>query len=247
LAAITRQPSAISASPALRMLFAHTVATSALIMAVAPLMTFRMMQDLDFSPLEYGIGIGVPCVGGLLGARVSRPLVARFGLRAVLLGAGVLRLPGVLGLAFVGPGLPGLLVFMVSQLDLIVGSGIFNPAFATLRLQLSGERTTARVLTAWKIGGQVGIAAATLLGAVLAAATNAQAAVVTAGVALVGTAFFLPWRTSHVPASTDVETDDEDDDQTPVEAPVATTAETGPEKGAETRPEAQAGAGSAHG
>ncbi|RFU39848.1 MFS transporter [Actinomadura logoneensis] len=201
----------IAASRDLRLLFAHTVLTGALIMAVAPLMTFRMMGDLGFSPLEYGIGIGVPCLGGLLGARVSRPLVARFGSRAVLLGAGVLRLPGVLGLAFVGPGPSGLLVFMVAQLDLIVGSAIFNPAFATLRLQLSGERTTARVLTAWKIGGQVGIAAATLLWAVLAAATDAGTAVATAGVALAGTAFFLPWRPRPTPApehdpQTDVQT-----------------------------------------
>ncbi|WP_157430084.1 MFS transporter [Actinomadura oligospora] len=197
----------IAADRELRLLFAATVLSNSLIMAVSPLMTFRMIDDLGFSPLEYGLGVGVPCLGGLLGARVSRPLVARFGLRAVLVGSGAGRLPGLLGLALVGPGPLGLLVFMVSQLDLIVGSGIFTPAFATRRLELSGDRTTARVLTAWKVGGQVGIAAATLAWAGLAAATGARTAVAVAGVLVMGSVVFLPWRTPAAPAQPEAESE----------------------------------------
>lgn len=184
----------IAASRELRRLFATSVSVGGLIMAVAPLMTYRMIHDLGFSPLEYGLSIGVPCLGGVLGGRISRPLVARFGLRRVLLVSGAARLPGVLGLAFVRPGLPGLLIVMVSQLALIAGSAVFTPAFATRRLQLAGERTTARVLTAWKIGSQIGIASCTLVWAALAAATDARTAVLTAGVLLLATVVLLPWR-----------------------------------------------------
>ncbi|MFC5179943.1 MFS transporter [Actinomadura harenae] len=191
----------IAANRELRTLFIGTVLYSALVMAVSPLMTFWMLNDLGFSPLEYGLGVGVPCLGGLLGARVSRPLVTRFGMRRVTVVSGVLRIPGLLGLAFVGPGPVGLLVFMVSQLGLIAGSGVFSPAFATRRLELSGERTTARVLTAWKIGGQVGIASATLLWAGLATVTDVRTAVAIAGVALLPTAVFLPWRATGSVAS----------------------------------------------
>ncbi|MFC4910315.1 MFS transporter [Actinomadura gamaensis] len=191
----------IAASGELRRLFAVTVLGNSLIMAVAPLMTYRMLHDLGFSTLEYGLSIGVPCLGGFVGGRLSRPLVARFGLRRVLVAAGIGRLPGLLGLAFVGPGLPGLLTVMVSQLDLIVGSAIFSPAFATRRLQLAGERTTARVITAWKIASQVGIASCTLLGGMLASGATARTAIVVAGAAALGTAAFLPWRAPETGAS----------------------------------------------
>lgn len=224
----------IAAVRELRVLFALNVTTGALIMAVAPLMTYRMLHDLGFSPLEYGIGIGVPCLGGIVGARVSRPLAARFGVRNVLLGSGLARLPGLLGLAFVGPGLPGLLVFMLAQAGLIITSGIYSPAFATRRLQLAGERTTARVLTSWKIGGQLGTATATLLWAGLAAVTDAQTAVATAGVLILGTAAFLPWRTSYTTTPSEA--------STPEPTPEASTPEPTPEAPASaSATEAQAG------
>ncbi|MEV5574906.1 MFS transporter [Spirillospora sp. NPDC052269] len=234
----------IATNRELRMLFAASTLSNSLIMAVAPLMTFRMMNDLGFSPLEYGLGVGVPCVGGLLGARLSRPLVARFGMRAVLIVSGAGRLPGLLGLAFVGPGLPGLLVFMLAQGDLIVGSAIYSPAFATRRLQLSGERTTARVLTAWKVGGQVGIAAATLVWAGLAAATDARTAVAVAGVLIMGTVVFLPWRTSDAPPQSEHEAESGAEGESDHEAESGHGAEPGHDAESEHEP-AKAEAGTA--
>ena len=59
-------------------------------------------------PWQYGLAFAVPCLGGLLGARLSRRLVARFGRHQVMRTAGTVRACLPVGLAFIGPGVAGL-------------------------------------------------------------------------------------------------------------------------------------------
>lgn len=184
----------IAADRELRLLFANTVLVAALIMATAPLLTYLMLHDLGFTTLQYGLAFGVPCLGGILGARLSRPLVRRYGRRRILLGFGVARALWLVGLSFTGAGTAGLLVVMATELGIIACMGVFNPVFATYRLERLEDGQTARVLTAWKISSRTAIAVATALGGVLAGLTSARAAIATAGVLLVATAFLLPWR-----------------------------------------------------
>ena len=55
-----------------------------LIMATAPLLAVLMLGELGFAPWQYGLAFAAPCVGGLLGSRLARRLVARFGQHRVL-------------------------------------------------------------------------------------------------------------------------------------------------------------------
>lgn len=95
----------ILASPVLRPLVFHTVLVNALIMV--PLLTVLMLGPLGFAPWRYALAFSVPCLGGLLGSWIARPLVARFGRHRVLHASGILRACWPLGLAFVGPGTAG--------------------------------------------------------------------------------------------------------------------------------------------
>ena len=70
----------ILADPTLRALFFNTVLVAGLILATAPLLAVLMLGELGFAPWQYGLAFGAPCVGGLLGARLSR--TARRALRA---------------------------------------------------------------------------------------------------------------------------------------------------------------------
>ncbi|GAA1011831.1 MFS transporter [Acrocarpospora pleiomorpha] len=184
----------IAADRVLRLLFANTVLVAALIMATAPLLLYLMLNDLGFTPLQYGLGFGIPCLGGLVGARLSQPLVQRFGQRDILLTFGVTRVLWLAGLAFVGPGTPGLLVVMAVEGAMIFCMGVFNPVFATYRLRSAPHDAVARVLTAWTISTRTAIAAATALWGVLAGLTSARTAITIAGILLIGTAILLPWR-----------------------------------------------------
>ncbi|MEV0830503.1 MFS transporter [Nonomuraea rubra] len=183
---------AIAADRDLRLLFANSVLVNALIMATAPLLLHLMLNDLGFTPLEYGLGFGVPCLGGIVGARLSRPLVRRFGERRILLGFGAARAVWLVGLVFVGPGTGGLLVVMAVEMAMITCVGVFNPVLVTYRLRRPPKETLARVLTAWTISSRAAIAAATALWGVLAGVVGGRAAIAVAGVLLIGTTALLP-------------------------------------------------------
>ena len=81
----------ILAHPALRALFFNTILVNGLIMATAPLLAVLMLGQLGFAPWQYGLAFGAPCIGGLIGSRLSPRIVARWGRHRVLLTAGTLR------------------------------------------------------------------------------------------------------------------------------------------------------------
>jgi MFS-type transporter involved in bile tolerance (Atg22 family) len=183
---------AILAHPTLRRLFLNTVLTNGLIMAPAPVLAVLMLGDLGFAPWQYGLALATPCVGGLVGARLAPRLAARFGGHEVLLAAGTLRACWPLGLVLIHPGPTGLLLVFVVELGLITCIGVFNPLFATYRLDQLPPDRVARTLAAWSISGTTTTAAATALWGLLAAATGPRAAIAVAGVLLLATPLLLP-------------------------------------------------------
>ncbi|WP_449062125.1 MFS transporter [Planomonospora algeriensis] len=182
----------ILASPALRPLFFNTVLVNGLIMAASPLLAVLMLGDLGFAPWQYGLAFGVPCIGGLIGSRLARPLLARFGQHRVMLTAGTLRACWPLGLAFVGPGPTGLLLVVAVEFGLITCMGAFNPVFATYRLQQLPPDRIARTLSAWSITSKTTIAALTGAWGLLADLTSPRTAIAIAGLLLLATPLLLP-------------------------------------------------------
>ncbi|ALG10249.1 MFS transporter [Kibdelosporangium phytohabitans] len=185
---------AILRDPWLRLMLANGVMANSLIMATAPLLLYRMVHELGFTPLAYGLALGISCLGGLLGARLSRPLVRRFGERAILLGFGVARTVWLIGLGFIGTGVAGLALVIAVQFSMITCIAVFNPVFATCRLNRAPDDKVARVLTAWTITSRTGIAALTAGWGVLAAFTSASTAMAVAGGLMLLTSALLPWR-----------------------------------------------------
>ncbi|MFD5845658.1 MFS transporter [Streptomyces chartreusis] len=180
--------------PTLRPLFLNTVLVNSLIMASAPLLAVLMLGRLGFAPWQYGLAFAVPCLGGLLGSRLSRRLTARHGSHRILLAAGTLRACWPVGLAFVGPGTPGLLLVMAVELGLITCAGVFNPVLATSRLELTPPDRVTRTLAAWSISTRTATAATTALWGWLAALTGPRTAIALAGALLLATPLLLPWH-----------------------------------------------------
>lgn len=184
--------------PALRPLFFNTVLVSGLIMATSPLLAVLLLGRLGFTPWQYGLAFAVPCVGGLIGARLARRLVARFGQHKVLFTAGTLRACWSLGLVFVRPGTAGLVLIMAVELGLITCMGVFNPVFATYRLDRTAPDRITRTLSAWSVTSKATTAALTGLWGLLAALTGPRTAIAVAGLLLLTTPLLLP-RHAHAP------------------------------------------------
>ncbi|MFJ8467340.1 MFS transporter [Streptomyces swartbergensis] len=188
----------ILADPALRPLFFNTVLANSLIMAASPPLMVLMVDDLRFAPWQYALAFAVPCTGGLLGSRLAPRLVERFGRHRVMLTAGVLRACWSLGLAFVGPGWAGLALVMVVEFGLITCCAVFNPVFATYRLERTPADRVIRTLSAWSATGKATTAAVTALWGLLAHLTGPRTAIALAGVFLLFTPVLLP-RRDHTP------------------------------------------------
>ncbi|MFB7513366.1 MFS transporter [Streptomyces sp. NPDC056144] len=184
----------ILAHPLLRPLFLHTLLVNGLIMATAPLLAVLTLGPLGFAPWQYGLAFAVPCLGGLLGARLAPGLVERFGRRRVLLVAGTLRVCWPVGLVLVRPGPAGLLLVMGVEFALITCIGVFNPVFAAHRLRLTENGLVARTLTAWSVSGKAVTAGLTALWGGLAGLVGVRGAIGLAGVLLLATPLLLPWR-----------------------------------------------------
>ena len=189
----------ILTNPALRLLFVNNMLVNCLIMATEPLLAVLMLSRLGFAPWQYLLAFATPCVGGLIGSRLARRLVARFGQRKVMLVAGTARACWSLGLAFVRPGAAGIVLVFAVQLGLITCIGVFNPVFATYRLSLTEKDRVARTLSAWSVSTSATIAAATALWGVLASVTSPRVAIAVAGLLMLGTPLVLPWRDRAAP------------------------------------------------
>ncbi|WP_442933694.1 MFS transporter [Micromonospora sp. CPCC 206060] len=184
----------ILADRELRPLFLNTVTVNALIMATEPLLAVLLLSDLGWPAWQYGLAFGLPCIGGFIGAQFAPRLQARYGRRRVLLVSGVLRALWPVGLFFVMPGVIGVVMVIGVELGLIICMGVFNPLFATERLERVPAEWVGRVLVAWNVTSTGTIAALTALWGVLATVTDARIAIGVAGVLLLATPLLLPRR-----------------------------------------------------
>ncbi|MGW2780093.1 MFS transporter [Streptomyces populi] len=184
----------VLADPTLRPLFFNTALFNGLVMAVQPLLAVLMLGRLGFAPWQYGLAFAAPSIGGLLGSRLARPLVTRFGQHRVLVASGALRAIWPLGLAFLGPGTGGLALVAGVELGLIFCCGVFNPVSSTCRLERTANDRVARVLTAWAVTTKASTALLTALWGVLGALLGPRTAIALAGVLLLATPLLLPRR-----------------------------------------------------
>jgi MFS family permease len=180
--------------PMLRPLFFNTILVGGLIMATAPLLAVLMLGDLGFSPWQYGLAFGAPCIGGLAGARLANGLAVRFGRHKIMLAAGVLRACWSVGLAFVFSGSGGLALVIAVQFGLVTCMGVFNPVLAAYRLEQTPADRVARTLAAWSVTSSAAIAGMTALWGALAAVIGPRMAIAVAGVLMLATPFLLPRR-----------------------------------------------------
>ncbi|WP_328868885.1 MFS transporter [Streptomyces sp. NBC_00287] len=178
----------------LKRLFLNSILVSGLIMATVPLLSVLLLGQYHFPAWQYGLAFGIPALGGFVGARLSARLVNRYGRHRVMIVSGWLRSLFPLGLAFVRPGIAGLLTVIIVEGLLITCMGIFNPIYATERLQRTPADRTAQVLSTWSALSRLLQAALMVVWGMLATLTSPLTAITVSGVLLLATPLLLPKR-----------------------------------------------------
>ncbi|MFI6240067.1 MFS transporter [Micromonospora sp. NPDC050795] len=182
------------AHPGLRALYLNQLLVAGLIMATEPLLAVLLLGELGFAPWQYGLAFAVPCVGGLIGSRLARRVVARHGQHRIIRAVGTLRAIWLIGLAFVQSGVVGLATVITVEFAIIISMSLFNPVLATYRLEQTPKDRIVRTLSAWSIGSSATIAALSALGGLLAQATSPRTAITVAGLVILVSPLLLPRR-----------------------------------------------------
>ncbi|MFC1431723.1 MFS transporter [Streptacidiphilus sp. N1-3] len=180
--------------PGLRPLFCNAMLFGGSVMMTSPLMAVLMLRDLGLTPWQYGLALGLPCLGGVLGSRLTTPLTRRHGLRRVLLLSGVVRAPWIVLLPLAPTGAAGVSTIVAVDFGLLLAAGVFNPSFATYRMEATPDAFMSRVATAWSVGSKTSQAIFMVVGGLLASAVGVRGALLVAGVLCMTSTLLLPWR-----------------------------------------------------
>lgn len=176
-------------------------------MMTSPLMAVLMLDDLGLAPWQYGLALGLPCLGGVLGSRLTPLLTQRFGQRRILLLSGVARTLWTILLPLTPSGALGVFVIVAVDFGLLFSAGVFNPSFTTYRMAATPDAFMSRVATSWSVGSKTCQAAFMIAGGLIAATAGVRGALLIAGLLCMASALLLPWRkarfsTGHAPAPT---------------------------------------------
>ncbi|MDR6978354.1 MFS family permease [Streptomyces sp. 3330] len=180
--------------PGLRALFFNSLLFGGSIMMTSPLMAVLMLRDLGLAPWQYGLALGLPCLGGVLGSRLTPPLTRRFGQRRILLLSGVARTLWTILLPLAPSGPVGVFVIVAVDFGLLFAAGVFNPSFTTYRMEATQDGFMSRVAISWSVGSKTCQAVFMIVGGLVAEAVGVRGALFIAGVLCMGSALLLPWR-----------------------------------------------------
>ncbi|MEV5737285.1 MFS transporter [Streptomyces sp. NPDC052292] len=184
--------------PVLRPLFFNALLFGGSVMMASPLMAVLMLDDLGLAPWQYGLALGLPCLGGVLGSRLTPLLTRRFGQRRILLLSGAARTLWTILLPLTPSGALGVFVIVAADFGLLFCAGVFNPSFTTYRMETTPDAFMSRVGTSWSIGSKTCQAAFMITGGLIAAAAGVRGALLIAGLLCMASTLLLPWRKARI-------------------------------------------------
>jgi MFS family permease len=179
--------------PPLRRILASWIVFAGASGMAFPISTAFYLYDLEFTAWEYGLLMGVPAIGGFLGARLVRPAVARFGPIKTLWITGILRGPWYFVIAFAVPGTAGLVMCGAAFGALLFFSSISNAAMTSYRQLRTPEHLQARVATLWSFATTASQPVFLLIGGAVATMIGNQAALIVAAAVMSLAVLLLPY------------------------------------------------------
>jgi len=178
--------------PAMRRMLISWVVFAGCVSMTTPASTIFYLRDLEFSAVEYGLLMGIPSLGGFLGARATLRAVNRLGQVRTVWWSSLLRGPWyfmipLFGATTLGPVWCGIGFFAV-----LLFSGLNNSAMAGFRQLNTPDHLLTRVATLWSFATTVSQPLFILVGGLLATWLGARETLFITASLLTLSAFLLP-------------------------------------------------------
>ncbi|MEU0486245.1 MFS transporter [Streptosporangium sp. NPDC006013] len=152
------------------------------------------LRDLHFAAWQYGLLMGVPSLGGFVGARLAPKLVTRLGAVRALWWASMLRGPWYFLIPAAMPGSFGLLMCGFGFGMVLLFAGAANSTMASYRQLQTPDHLMARVATLWSFATTVTQPLFILLGGLLATWADTRTSLFAAAGVMCTAAILLPRR-----------------------------------------------------
>ena len=200
--------------PTLRPMLVSWVLFAGASAMAAPIATVFYLRTLHFAEWQYGLLMGVPSLGGFLGARLGTRVTRRWGAVRGILGASALRTPWLFLTPLARPGVGGLVLCGIAFAAGLVFSSLSNSTMAGYRQLLTPAALQARTAALWSFATVATSPLFVLAGAALVAAVQPRAALfVTAALTALSVAFLprsepaapVPEPTTATPAPNSVD------------------------------------------
>ena len=178
----------------LRALYVNAMLFGCGLLLITAIMPVFILRDLGLAPWQYGLSLGFPALGGVVGAMSSAAITQRTDARLVLLVFGASRTVWAGLLCVARPGVAGLLVILTCDTLLMFSAGVFNPVFTTLRMRVTPNHLMARVSVTWSISAKLAQSAGMLIGGVVASTLGVRWSIGVGAGIMLAASLALPWR-----------------------------------------------------
>ena len=177
--------------PGLRWVLLSWLAFAGAVALSAPVSVVYYLRVLHFEAWQYGLLLGLPSLGGFLGARAARHLAGRYGPLHTLRMLSFLRGPWQLLIPLARPGALGLVLCLVGTFGVLLFSGAHNSTMAGYRALQTPDHLMSRVSTLWSFTTTVSQPLFILAGGILATLLSPRAALLVGAALMTGSAFLL--------------------------------------------------------
>ncbi|MEV4572497.1 MFS transporter [Nonomuraea jabiensis] len=180
--------------PVLRRMFASWLVFAGASAMATPLSSLFYLRDLGFTPWQYGLLMGLPSLGGFLGARLAPGMGRRFGLVRGLWWVSLWRGPWYALIPLASPGTAGLLLCGFGFAGVLFFSGLANSTMTTYRQLGTPDHLLARVSTLWIFATNVTQPLFIAFGGLVASTLGTRAGLFLVAAFMCGSGLFLPRR-----------------------------------------------------
>ncbi|MET9242459.1 MFS transporter [Nonomuraea sp. NPDC003709] len=180
--------------PVLRRMFASWLVFAGASAMATPLSSLFYLRDLGFAPWQYGLLMGLPSLGGFLGARLAPRLSRRFGMVRGLWWVSLWRGPWYALIPLASPGTAGLLLCGFGFAGVLFFSGLANSTMTTYRQLGTPDHLLARVSTLWIFATNVTQPLFIAFGGLVASTLGTRAGLFLVAAFMCVSGLFLPRR-----------------------------------------------------
>jgi len=162
--------------PTLRPMLVSWVLFAGASAMAAPITTVFYLRTLHFASWQYGLLMGVPSLGGFLGARLGTRVTRRWGAVRGIFGASVLRTPWFFLTPLARPGVGGLILCGIAFASGLVFSSLSNSTMSGYRQLATPDALQARTAALWSFATVASAPLFVLAGAALVTAVQPRTA-----------------------------------------------------------------------